>query len=85
MLALMRFLILGFVVCSVVYGALWFYLRARRRELLEAEFADTGSVEDHVRDALPAYDKRRTRFLFWAVYILPLCIVVAIVYFTNYH
>ncbi|MDD9732625.1 hypothetical protein PVW46_22235 [Mameliella sp. AT18] len=89
MFALARFLIMAAVVLTVVYGSLWFYLRARRRELLETDWAadpaETRSQEDYVRDALEEFDRRRHRTLVLLVYAVPLCLVTLIVYLTNFH
>jgi hypothetical protein len=89
MLALARFLIMAAVVLTVVYGFLWFYLRARRRNLLEIDWAaethKTLSQDDYVRENLAAYDKRRHRALVVLVYIVPLSLVTLIVYLTNFH
>lgn len=89
MLALARFLIMAAVVLTVVYGSLWFYLRARRRDLLEIDWAadpdETRSKEDYVRDGLAEHDPKRHRTLIGLVYVLPLSIVTLIVYLTNFH
>ncbi|SMX39532.1 hypothetical protein [Maliponia aquimaris] len=89
MLGLARFLIMAAVVLTVVYGSLWFYLRARRRELLEIDWAadpeEPRSKEDYVRDGLAEHDSKRHRTLVALVYVLPLSIVTLIVYLTNFH
>ncbi|ASP19565.1 hypothetical protein ANTHELSMS3_00848 [Antarctobacter heliothermus] len=89
MLALARFLIMAAVVLTVIYGSLWFYLRSRRRDLLETDWAadpsETRSQDDYVRDGLETYDKRRHRMLVLLVYIVPLCLVSLIVYLTNFN
>lgn len=89
MFALARFLIMAAVVLTVVYGSLWFYLRARRRALLEIDWAaspsEPRSQEDYIRDELAEFDRRRHRTLVLAVYAMPLCLVTLIVYLTNFH
>ncbi len=89
MFALARFLIMAAVVLTVIYGSLWFYLRARRRDLLEidwaAETAESRTQEDYVRDHLSDFDRRRHRTLIALVYVLPLGLVTLIVYLTNFH
>ncbi|WP_323767555.1 hypothetical protein [Antarctobacter sp.] len=89
MFALARFLIMAAVVLTVVYGSLWFYLRSRRRDLLEIDWAadpsETRSQDDYVRDGLEDHDKRRHRMLVLLVYIVPLCLVTLIVYLTNFN
>lgn len=89
MLALARFVIMAAVVLTVVYGSLWLYLRARRRDLLEidwaAETSEPRDKDDYVRDRLSEFDRRRHRALIWLVYVLPLGLVTLIVYLTNFH
>ncbi len=89
MIAIARFLIMAAVVLTVVYGSLWFYLRARRRDMLETDWAaepgETKSQEEYVRDNLAEFDRRRHRTLVVLVYIVPLCLVTLIVYLTNFH
>ncbi len=86
MVALVRFLIMGFVVLTVIYGSLWFYLRARRKAMLELDWnGESGqSLDDYVDAQLPLYDKRRHRMLVALVYVLPLCAIATIFYVTNY-
>lgn len=88
MLALLRFLVMGFLVLTVVYASLWLYLRSRRRALLEADWAaDTQERRDrdeYLREELAEHDKRRGRMLLLLVYLLPLCLVALIVYRTNF-
>lgn len=86
MLALARFFIMGFVVLTVIYGALWFYLRARRRAMLELDWSkDSGqSQEAYVDMHMPEFDARRFRLLIGVVYILPICSVAAIFVTTNF-
>lgn len=89
MFALARFVIMAAVVLTVVYGSLWFYLRARRRELLEIDWAAdpsrTKCQEEFVREGLEDFDRRRHRTLILLVYVLPLLLVTLIVYLTNFH
>lgn len=89
MLGLARFLILAAVALTVIYGSLWFYLRARRREYLEIDWAaeteEVGTKDEYVRERLIEYDTRRRKTLFWSVYVMPLCLVTLIIYLTNYH
>ena len=87
MLAFARFVILGFVLCTVVYVAAWFYLRSRRRGLLMQAWdqEDTGeTLDDFLAKGHARYDRLRHRTLVALVYILPLVIVVTIIYRTNF-
>lgn len=89
MLALARFLIMASVVLTVVYGSLWLYLRARRRSLLQIDWAadpsEQRSQDAYVDDLLAEHDRRRHRTLVLLVYIVPLCLVTLIVYLTNFN
>ncbi|KUF10611.1 hypothetical protein [Pseudoponticoccus marisrubri] len=88
MLALARFLVLGFVVLTVVYGSLWFYLRANRREQLERMWeTDPQGLpqKDFIQLGLAYHDRLRHRFLIITVYVIPLSLVTLIVYLTNFH
>ena len=75
-----RLLILAFVLLTVVYFALFYYLRTGRKERMEAEW----DGESDMREALTAYEGRLRRNLVLGVYILPLVVMVATIYFTNF-
>jgi hypothetical protein len=87
MLAFAKFIVLGFVVSTVIYVSLWLYLRARRRELLEAEWEQGGQDGDlatFLDESLARYDLRRRRLLVLFVYVLPLVTIATIIYRTNF-
>jgi preprotein translocase subunit YajC len=88
MLALGRLLIIGFLVLSVVYFCLSLYSRAVRREKLEREWDDQvqqGDRDAFVEAGLSEYDGSLRRKLILGVYIVPLTVISAIIYFTNFH
>lgn len=87
MAAFARFLMIAFVLLSVVYFALFYHLRASRRDRIEAEWAENpeGDLGSHMSRELRAYETRLRRGLILGVYILPLVAMVATIYFTNYH
>lgn len=88
MFALGRLLVVGFLVLSVVYICLSLYSRAVRKEKLEAEWDEEirkGDREAFVQRGLKEYDGSLRRKLILGVYIIPLSLMTAIIYFTNFH
>ncbi|MEX5727399.1 Ca2+/Na+ antiporter [Rhodovulum iodosum] len=87
MIALFRFLVLGFVAMTVVYISLSLYSRAVRREKLEQEWDDEvgeGDRELFIREGLEEYDRSLRRKLILGVYVVPAILVGTIVYIINY-
>ena len=88
MLAFARFLIVGLVICTVLYVVLWFRLRARRRRLILEDWK-TSHRDTRFRTFLDEetarYDRLRHRSLIALVYVLPIATVTAIIYLTNFH
>lgn len=87
MIALLRFLILGFVALTVVYVSLSLYSRAVRRDKLEREWDEEigeGDRAAFVREGLEDYDHSLRRRLILAVYIIPAIVVGTIIYIVNY-
>ena len=88
MLALGRLLVVGFLVLSVVYICLSLYSRAVRRDKLEREWDEEireGDRESFVKAGLRAYDGSLRRKLILGVYIVPMTVISAIIYFTNFY
>lgn len=88
MAALARLLIIGFVLCSLLYFALYFYSRARQREKLNADWEEAGRPGDreaYVQDGLSEHEGGLKRRLFWGVYVVPFSAIALIIYFTNFH
>jgi len=87
-IALLRLLVVGFVVLTVIYVSLSLYSRAVRRGKLERWWEEEGRPGDrdaYVEAGMHAYDKSLRRKLIWGVYIVPVTVVALIVYFTNFH
>ena len=77
------FLLLGL---SVVYVSLYFYLRAGAKMKLEEEWVmqgRPGDREEWVDERLDPRAARLRKWLVFLVYILPICALTLIVYFTN--
>ena len=88
MFALARLLVVGFVVCTLVYICLSLYSRSVRRDKLETEWreGDTegANIEEYVQKGLKDYDGSLRRKLTLGVYVVPFCIVSFIIYATNF-
>lgn len=87
MLGAARLLVIAFVVLTVVYICLSLYSRAVRKDKLRAEWDENGGPGDRdsfVQNGLEAYDGSLRRKLILGVYVVPILIVTAIIYFTNF-
>ncbi|WP_417723086.1 hypothetical protein [Salipiger sp.] len=88
MLALLRLVIIGFVVLTAIYVALSIWSRRVRRGKLGLEWDEAqgpGAREAFVEEGLRDYDRSLRRKLILGVYVVPVCVVALIVYLTNYH
>lgn len=87
MLGFLRFLLIGFVFLTVLYGLLVIYLRSLTRERLEEDWEKEGSIGDrdtYVEKGLKDYEHSFRPKLLLLVYILPLIAFAAIFYVTNF-
>ncbi|WP_370399339.1 hypothetical protein [Sulfitobacter sp. JB4-11] len=87
MIALVRLLIMGFVVMTVVYVCLSFYSRSVRRGKLEEKWHQGPQKVDKqtfVQRGLERYDGSIRKKLIWGVYVVPMVLVVLIIYLTNH-
>lgn len=87
MFGLARLVVFGFIILSVIYVCLSFYSRAARREKLETEWqegAQDTPQEDFVKQGLKEYDGSLRRKLILGVYVVPFCVICAIIYLTNF-
>lgn len=91
MLALARFIIVGFLALSVVYICLLLYSRAERRRKLRAEWnagslagKPPGDYEDFMARGMAEYEGSLRRKLIWGVYVIPCILVAVTLYVTNY-
>ncbi|MEQ9261358.1 MAG: hypothetical protein RIG84_19900 [Roseovarius sp.] len=88
MVALARLLVIGFIVLTVIYLSLSLYSRSVRRSKLEdwwEEEGRPGEREAYIAEGMKEYEGSLRRKLIWGVYIVPLAVVSAIIYFTNFH
>jgi hypothetical protein len=87
MAALLKLVVIGGVILTVLYAALSIWSRRTRRGKLEAEWLVSGRPgdEDAFVDAgLKEYDGSVRRKLILGVYVVPVAVVAAIVYWTNF-
>ncbi|WP_344846185.1 hypothetical protein [Celeribacter arenosi] len=87
MVGFFRFLIIGFIALSVLYGLLVLYVRSLTRERLEDEWAEEGSIGDldtYVKEGMDAYEKSFLPKLLLLVYVLPLIAFCVIFYIMNF-
>lgn len=87
MAALVRLMIIGFIVLSVIYWCLSFYSRAVRKGKLRAEWHEgpqEQSLDKFVEEGLVEYDKSLRRKLILSVYVIPVILVSVVVYLTNF-
>ncbi|QFT80256.1 hypothetical protein FIU89_06490 [Roseovarius sp. THAF27] len=88
MAALARLLIIGFIVCTILYVVLSIYSRSVRKGKLREwweEEGRPGDLDAYIEKGLEAYDGSLRRKLILGVYVVPFSIVAAIIYFTNFH
>jgi len=88
MAALARLLIIGFIVCTILYVVLSLYSRSVRRGKLREWWEEEGRPDDldtYIDKGLEEYDGSLRRKLILGVYVVPFSIVAAIIYFTNFH
>ena len=88
MFGLMRLVVIGFIVLTVIYVCLSLYSRAVRRGKLRAEWEDGPQDTDQdsfVEQGLRDYDGSLRRKLILGVYVVPICVVAIIIYLTNFH
>lgn len=87
MLALVELIVVGFVFLSVIYVGLSMYSRRLRRGKLRHKWQNGPRVVDmdsFVRRGLAKYDRSIRRKLILGVYIIPVCVVILIIYLTNF-
>ncbi len=87
MAALVRLMVIGFIVLSVIYVCLSLYSRAVRKGKLRAEWEEEQpdqSLDEFLEEGLKEYDKSLRRKLILSVYVIPVILVSVVVYLTNF-
>lgn len=88
MLALVRLVIICFVLMTVIFVALSFWSRAVRKRKLAAEWDEEireGDREAFIDEGLEAYSHSLRRKLILLVYIVPILLIGVIVYLVNFY
>ncbi|MDA3859330.1 MAG: hypothetical protein PF480_14130 [Roseovarius sp.] len=83
----MRLTVIGFVVLTLVYISVSLYSRSVRRRKLLKDWQDTGRPGDkdaYIEAGMAQYQHSLRRRLIWLVYIVPITMIAAIIYFTNF-
>lgn len=87
MLALMRLLIFGLIVLTLLYlGILW-YSKSQRRKKMEYDWEEAGRPGDreaYIEEGMAQYQHSLRRRLIWLVYIVPVTTVAVVIYMTNF-
>jgi Ca2+/Na+ antiporter len=95
MIPIIRLVVFGFLLLSVLYVLVSIYSRSVRREKLEKAFDSGEATKDLPDDVKPdrasyieggmvAYQKGLRRQLIWLVYIIPMAVVAVTVYLVNW-
>ena len=86
-MGLVRLVVFGFLLLSVVYFSLSWFSRSVRREKLEKEWDEERpegtSRDDFVAAGIKDYNEGLRPKLLLLVYVIPTVFIACIVYFTN--
>lgn len=80
-------MVLVFLVLTAVYFVVTVYSRSVRRERLMAEYDEELRAVDRetfVAEGLKEYDRSLRRKAIVLVYIVPMGVILALIYFTNF-
>ena len=87
MIGILRSVVVGFILLTIVYLTVAMYSRSVRREKLEKAF-DVGDIDEdrdtYIKDGMQEYEHGLKRRLLWLIYIVPSAIVAVTVYLVNY-
>jgi len=87
MAALVRLMVVGFIVLTVIYVCLSLYSRAVRKGKLRAEWQEgpqNQTLDEFLDEGLEEYDKSLRRKLILSVYVIPVILVSVVIYLTNF-
>lgn len=88
-MAFIRLIVFGFVILSVIYLAVSWYMRSTTREELEERWdeenpgGDRAAREAHVRKGMAEYQAGIRPKLVLLVYIIPTIAIALILFFIN--
>ncbi len=84
---MIRLVVFGFLILSVIYICLFFYSRSvRKAKLAEWYLESDKSVDEDtfIREGLQKYDNSLRPKLLLGVYVVPIVTVLIIIYLTNF-
>ncbi|EAQ24243.1 MULTISPECIES: hypothetical protein [unclassified Roseovarius] len=87
MLALMRLLIFGLIVLTLLYLGISWYSRSQRRQKMEHDWEEAGRPGDreaYIEAGMIQYQHSLRRRLILLVYIVPVTTVAVVIYMTNF-
>ncbi len=87
MLALLRLVVFGFIILTIIYVSVSVYSRSVRRGKLLKDWQDTGRPGDkdaYIEAGMAQYQHSLRRRLIWLVYIVPTGMIALIIYVMNF-
>lgn len=84
---MIRLILFGLLAMALGYGVVSIYSRSVRREKLEREWAQGDSDESRdafVRRGMAEYDASFRKKLILLVFVVPVILVAALIYITNF-
>ena len=84
---MVRLIVFGFLILTVIYVCLFFYSRSVRKSKLREWYQDSDKSMDEdtfVDEGLKEYDASIRPKLLLGVYIVPIVTICVIIYLTNF-
>ena len=84
---MVRLIVFGFLILTVIYVCLFFYSRSVRKSKLREWYQDSDKSMDEdtfVDEGLKEYDTSIRPKLLLGVYIVPIVTICVIIYLTNF-
>ncbi len=83
----LRLMFFGFIGLTILYVLVYLYARSVEKERLEREFDAGGTEGDRdafIAEGLRVYHGSLRRKLLWGVYVVPLTVLAALIWFLNF-
>ena len=91
-MGLLRLVFFGFIVLSIIYGAIWLYSKSVRREKLEdawdedhPDSDDDAARRAFVKQGMDEYHAGIRPKLILLVYVIPTLVVITVLVLTNWN
>lgn len=92
MIAFLRLMLMGFVVLTIAYFVIGIYSRSVERERLEKEWdgdpANEGAAPEardtYIETGMQEYSHSLRRKLIWLVYVIPMGLLLAVLYYNTF-